>query len=72
MEYEYKKEIEISIYDYDNDLIDRIIVDTEREKEEILVKLYHNNEDARFYDLEVIEKHSCSVYKNELLLQFKC
>jgi hypothetical protein len=42
---------EISIYDHENDLIERYNVPSQKEKEEIIETHYHNDEYAGYYEV---------------------
>lgn len=57
MKYELK--FEISVYDYDNELIDRFKVENETEKENIL-KWYNKNEEAKYCEVIKIESNYLS------------
>jgi hypothetical protein len=43
---------EISIYDHENDLIERYNVTSQKEKEEIIEVHYRNDEDAGYYEVK--------------------
>jgi hypothetical protein len=42
---------EISIYDHENDLIERYNVSSQQEKDDIIKSHYHNNDDAGYYEV---------------------
>lgn len=52
---ENKKEFKISVYDYDNDLDEIYVVDTEEEKDKILEKHFYNNDEANYCYVEKIQ-----------------